>query len=138
MKRNLKTAIVTALVMCLVLGNVPFRAILVCVHGGGGHGEEKVHLHYGQLPGQPCHESPEGLTLSSGGEGRRHFSLDREILNKPQSSVNHALRLSPLTQHLVSGLVEKGSACIGRERPFDEPSFIFLDTAFTPTTVLII
>ncbi len=138
MKRNLKTTLVMALAMCLLLGNVPFGTMMVCVHAGEAHGEETIHLHYGQLPGQPCDESPEGLTLSRGEAGPWHFFLGQETLNEVRPTVSRSLNHLVPALHPVWESVENGSANIRRGSPFDDPSFVFLDTAFTPTTVLII
>jgi hypothetical protein len=82
MKRNLNTTLVMVLAMCLLLGNIPFGTMMVCVHAGEAHGEKAIHLHYGQLPGQPCDESPEGLSFRTAMPGRGIFPLARKPSTK--------------------------------------------------------
>ncbi len=162
MKRRVTIGIAILLFMCVGLGNVPFRAMLLCVHGGGGHGEKTVHLHYGQLPGQPCHESvdsakvanatsrlrqsgydgraagPAGLSHTSSEEERRHFPLALETLITSQASFKRSLSLLPSAQ-LHSPESTIGSPAGHRSGyPFYDPSFVFPDTAFINTTILII
>ena len=95
MKRKLTAGIVISLIMCVVLGNGPFSAMTVCVHEDGGYGEKAVHLHYGQVPGQPCDESPQGPGYGTGEEGPRHFSLALEIPVNAQTSFKRVLSLLP-------------------------------------------
>ena len=138
MKRNLNTTLVMVLAMCLLLGNIPFGTMMVCVHAGEAHGEKAIHLHYRQLPGQPCDEFPEELSLSHGDAGPRHFSLGQETFNEVRPTVCRSLNLLTPALHPVCESVEDGPANIRSGSPFDDHSFVFLDTAFTPTTVLII
>ncbi len=138
MKRRVTIGIAVLLFMCVGLGNVPLRATLVCVHEGGGHGEKTVHLHYGQLPGQPCDESPAGLSPKTTGEGRRHFSLVLETLIASQSSFKRALSLLPSAPlHSPGSAMGSPAGSRGGYRFYD-PSFVFLDTAFINTTILIV
>ena len=127
---------VILLVMSVMLGNVPFRDMLVCVHEGGG--ESAVHLHYGQLPGQSCDEPQAGFRHVAGDNGPRHFSLDLETFRNKKTSVKRVLNLllpvqphpSCSAAHWTGG--RKGAVL------FEDPSFLSLDTAFTHTTILII
>ena len=151
MKRRLTIGIAILLFMCVGLGNVPFRAMLLCVHGGGGHGEKTVHIHYGQLPGQPCHESadsakvanattagPAGLSHTSSEEERRHFSLALETLITSQASFKRTFSLLPSALlHSPELTINLSAGPRGGYRFYD-PSFVFLDTAFINTTILII
>ena len=138
MKRKVTIGIAILLFMCVGLGNVPFRTMLVCVHGGGGHGEKTVHLHYGQLPGQPCHESPAGFSHTSSEEGRRHFSIALETLITSQASFKRTLSLLPSAQlRSPESTIGSPAGHRGGYRFYD-PSFVFLDTAFINTTILII
>ena len=138
MKRRVTIGIAILLFMCVGLGNVPFRAMLVCVHGGGGHGEKTVHLHYGQLPGQPCHESPAGLSPTTREEGPRHFSLALETLIASQTSFKRTLSLLPSAQlHSPESTIGSPAGHRGGYRFYD-PSFVFPDTAFINTTILIV
>ncbi|MBW2708379.1 MAG: hypothetical protein JRD04_03695, partial [Deltaproteobacteria bacterium] len=126
------------LFMCVGLGNVPFRAMLLCVHGGGGHEGKTAHLHYGQLPGQPCHESSAGLSHTSSEEGRRHFPLTLETLISSQASFKRTLSLLPSAQrHSSESTINLSAGPRGGYRFYD-PFFVFPDTAFINTTILII
>jgi len=138
MKRNLTAVIVLALVLCVILGNVPFRAMLVCVHGGGDHGEKAVHLHFDQLPGLPCHESSPGLTPATHEEGPRHFSLALETLTNVQTPFKRSLNLLPPVQVQPPRFTMHSPAGTRSGCPFFDPSFVFFDTAFSKTTILII
>jgi len=151
MKRRVTIGIAIFLFMCVGLGNVPFRAMLLCVHGGGGHGEKTVHIHYGQLPGQPCHESadsakvanattagPAGLSPTTTEEERQHFSLALEILITSQGSFKRVLSLLPSVQlHSPESTIGSPAGPRGGYRFYD-PSFVFPDTAFISTTILIV
>ena len=151
MKRRVTLGIAILLFMCVGLGNVPFRAMLVCVHDGGGHGEKTVHLHYGQLPGQPCDESadsakvanattagPAGLSHTAREEGRRHFSFSLETLITSQASFKRSLSLLPSAQlHSPPPTIGSPAGHRGGYRFYD-PSFVFPDNAFINTTILII
>ncbi len=138
MRRRVTIGTAILLFMCVGLGNLPFRAMLVCVHDGGGHGEKTVHLHYGQLPGQPCHESPAGLSHTTREEGRRHFSLSLETLITSQASFKRSLTLQPSAQlHSTEPTIGSPVGHRGGYRFYD-PSFVFPDTAFINTTILII
>lgn len=138
MKRSLKAVIVVLLMMCVMLGNMPFGTMLLCVHSGGGHGEKAVHLHFGQLPGQPCEESPRGLQHVAGDEDRRHFSLAPEILMNGQTSPKRLLSLLSSVRRFHSessidpSTIAHGGYCL------EDPSLLFPDAAFTSTTILII
>jgi hypothetical protein len=136
MKNRLAAVMVILLMMCVMLGNVPFRNMLLCVHGGGG--ERVVHLHYGQLDGQPCDETRAGLNRVTTHEERWHFSLNLETISNTQTSIKRPLNmLSPAL--LQSGeFALYSSAGTRGGYPFYEPSFVFLDPAFTTTTILII
>jgi hypothetical protein len=138
MKRRVTIGIVILMVMCVALVTVPFRAMLVCVHDGGGHGEKAIHLHYGQLPGYPCHESSPGLNHTAGAEGRRHFSLVFETLTHAQTSFKRVLSLLPPAQfHHLDAIINPPVGPQGGYGFYD-PSFVFTDTPFTNTTILII
>ncbi|MCG6880595.1 MAG: hypothetical protein LJE96_15795 [Deltaproteobacteria bacterium] len=136
MKNRLAAVMVILLVMCVILGNVPFRNMLVCVHGGGG--ERVVHLHYGQLEGQPCDETRAGLSRVTTDEERWHFSLDLETISNTQTSFKRPLNmLSPALLH-SGGFATYSTAGSRGGYPFYDPSFVFLDPALTTTTILII
>jgi len=138
MKRTLKTGFAILLVMSVVIGNIPFAAMMVCVHANDIHGEKAVHLHYGQLPGQPCHESPVGLSQSSSEEERRHFPLVPETLITSQASFKRALSLlSAAQRHSPESTINVSAGHRGGYRFYD-PSFVFPDTVFINTTILII
>jgi hypothetical protein len=138
MKRRIRIGIAILLFMCVALGNVPLRAMLVCVHEGGGHGEKTVHLHYGQLPGQPCDESPAGLSQPSSEEGRRHFSLALETLITSQTSFKRTLSLLPSAPlHSPESTIGLSAGPRGGYRFYD-PSSVLLGTVFANTTILII
>ena len=138
MKRRVKIGIAVLMVMCLALGTLPLRAMMVCVHDGGGHGAETVHLHYGQLPGYPCHESSPGLNHTDGEEERRHFSLVVETLTHAQTSFKRVSGLLPPAQfHDLDDIVRPSVDSRGKYR-FNNPAFFFTDTAFPNTTILII
>ena len=151
MKRTLKTGFAILLVMSVVIGNIPFAAMMVCVHANDIHGEKAVHLHYGQLPGQPCHESadsakvanattagPAGLSQSSSEEERRHFPLVPETLITSQASFKRALSLlSAAQRHSPESTINVSAGHRGGYRFYD-PSFVFPDTVFINTTILII
>jgi len=138
MKRTLKTGFAILLVMSVVIGNIPFSTMTVCVHANDIHGEKAVHLHYGQLPGQPCDESPAGLSQPSSEEGRRHFSLALETLITSQASFKRSLSLLPSVQlHRPESTIGSPAGHRGGYRFYD-PSFVFPDTAFINTTILII
>jgi len=136
MKNRLAAVMVILLMMSVMLGNVPFRNMLVCVHGGGG--ERVVHLHYGQLQGEPCDETGTGQSRVTTDEKRWHFSLDLETINNMQTAFKRPLNaLSPAQLH-NSGFAMYSPAGSRGDDSFDEASFVFLDTAFTTTTILII
>lgn len=136
MKNRLTSGMVILVVMCVMLGNAPFRDMLVCVHGSGG--EKAVHLHYGQLPGQPCDESRTGLSQVATDEDRWHFSLDLETISNTQTSFKRALNLLSTARFHSSGFTMHSPAGTLGEYHFYDPSFVSLDTAFTTTTILII
>ncbi len=136
MKNRLAVVVVSLLVMCVMLGNVPFRDMLVCVHGGGG--ERVVHLHYGQLEGQLCDETRAGLNRVTTDEERWHFSLDLETISNTQTSFKRPLNmLSPSLLHSDGFAAHSPAGSRGGDF-FNDPSFVPLDTAFTTTTILII
>jgi hypothetical protein len=138
MKRRVTIGIAVLMVMCVALGTLPLHAMMVCVHDGGGHGEGTVHLHYGQLPGYPCHESSSGLTHTAGEEERHHFSLVVETLTNVQTSFKRVLSMLPPAQfHHLDAIINPPVDPQGGCR-FHNPSFVFTDTAFTNTTILII
>ncbi len=136
MKNRLAAVLTILLVVSVTLGNVPFRDMLVCIHAADG--ERAIHLHYGQLRGQPCDETVTGLSRLTTDEDRWHFSLDLETVSKPQTSIKRFLKV------VSAGCLQRGrlpvhSAVDGRSAyPFFDPSFVSLDTAFTHTTILII
>ena len=138
MKRSLKAVIVVLLMMCVMLGSMPFRTILLCVHSGGGHGEKAVHLHFGQLPGQPCEESPRGLQHVAGDEDRRHFSLASETLMNGQTSPKRIFSLLSSVRHLRSESTIDPSTIAHGRYCLNDPPVVFHDTAFTDATILII
>lgn len=138
MKRSLKAVIVVLLMMYVMLGNMPFRTMLLCVHSGGGHGEKAIHLHFGQLPGQPCEESPRGLQHVAGDEDRRHFSLASETLMNGQISPKRILSLLSSVRHFYSESTIDPSAIAYGRYCLNDPPVVFYDTAFTDTTILII
>lgn len=138
MKRAFKTGFAILLVMSVVIGNIPFGTILVCVHADDIHGEKAVHLHYDQIPGQPCNDAPHGVRHENSGEGRRHFFLAPEIPIRTPSSSTRVL--SPLLHCAIEPL-ETEADSIRNSRGsfiFDNPSFAALDTSFTHIIVLII
>ncbi len=138
MKTKPIPCVVVALILCFMLGSIPFRTILVCVHGEDFHGKQAVHLHYDQLPGQPCEDSSEGFNHGESGEGRRHFSLRLETINRSQPTFKRvlSLRLPIQFRNMAAASVSPG---IFQEGPsFGQTSSGFLDTSFTTTTILII
>ena len=137
MKRRSSAGIVVFLLVCLVLGDISLRAMLVCVHESGDRDPITVHFHYGQLPGQPCDKSPTGLCHTTGENGRRHFSLAMEALKGAQASFKRDLPLSTIHVPIFESAdgSPAGAQCLDR---FQSPSFLFLDTAFTKTTILIV
>jgi len=138
MKRRFTIGIAILMVMCVALGTLPLHAMMVCVHDGGGYGEETVHLHYGQLPGYPCHESSSGLTHTAGEEERHHFSLVVETLTNTQTSFKRVLSLLPSVQIHSPELINDPPVATHGGYRFYDPSFVFLDAVFTDTTILII
>jgi len=138
MKGAFKTGFAILLMMSVVIGNIPFGTILVCVHANDIHGEKAVHLHYDQIPQQPCNDAPHGVRHGNSGEGRRHFSLAPETLITSQASFKRSLTLLPSVQ-LHSPEPTMGSPAGHRGGyGFYDPSFVFPDTAFINTTILII
>lgn len=138
MKRRVTIGIAILMVMCLALGTLPSRAMMLCVHDGGGHGEKAVHLHYGQLPEYPCHESSSGLNHTAGEEERRHFSLVVETLTHGQISFKRVLSLLPPAQfHDLDAIISPPADTQGEHRSPNAP-FVLTDTAFTHTTILIL
>ena len=138
MKRKLTAGLVISLIMCVVLGNGPLSAMMICVHEDGSHGEKAVHFHYGQLPGQPCDESPKGAGYGAGEEGPRHFSLALEIPINAQTSFKRVLSLLPHARlHSPQAKVDPPAAIRGGHGFYD-PAFVLSDPAFTNTTILII
>ena len=138
MKRKLTAGLVISLIMCVVLGNGPFSAMMICVHEEGSHGEKAVHFHYGQLPGQPCDESPQGPSYGTGEEGPRHFSLSLEIPVNAQVSSKRVLSLLPCARlHSPQTKVDPHAAIRGGHCFYDL-AFVLPDPAFTNTTILII
>ena len=139
MKHWVTIGIAILLFVCVGIGNVSLGAMLVCVHEGGDHGEKRVHLHYGQLPGQqPCHESPAGLNPAATEEDRRHFSLALETLIASQASFKRTLSLlSSVQVHCPESSIGPPAVPRGRSRFYD-PAFVFPDTALISTTILIV
>ena len=138
MNRSLKAVIVILLMMCVMLGNIPFRTMLLCVHSGGGHGEKAVHLHFGQLPGQPCEESLRGVHHVAGDEDHRHFSLAPETLMNGRTSPQRILSLLSSVRHFHSESTMDSPAFSHGRYGLNDPPFVFPDTAFTNTTILIL
>jgi hypothetical protein len=136
MNNRLAAVMVILLMMSVMLGNVPFRNMLVCVHGVGG--ERVVHLHYGQLEGELCDETGTGQSRVATDEKRWHFSLDLETIRDTQTSFKRPLNaLSPSLLH-NSGFAMYSPTGTRGDDSFYDASFVFLDPAFTTTTILII
>ena len=108
MKRTLKTGFAILLVMSVVIGNIPFAAMMVCVHANDIHGEKAVHLHYGQLPGQPCHESADSAKVANATTaGRPDGRKDRNGICRSDDSrngVSRVYRISSLRKTAGYGL----------------------------------
>lgn len=138
MKHKVTAGIVISLMVFVVSGSISFQAMLVCVHGGGDHEQQKVHFHFDQLPGQPCGESREGLSHTTREGGTRHFSLALETLINTQTSIKRLLSLVPSPQLQSAEAAKDPSAATHGGYPFFDPSFVFPDTAFPNTTILII
>jgi hypothetical protein len=138
MKRKLTAGLAISLVLFVVLGGISFSAMMLCVHGGDGHERQTIHFHFGQLEGQSCGESRTGLCHTTHEEGPRHFSLGLETLINSQTSFKRVLSMLPYAQlqSLASTVAPPSTTHCGY--PFYDPSFVFPDTAWFNTTILII
>ncbi len=138
MNRILRSGLLISLVMSLVLGGVPLGAMTVCVHAGDVSGQKAIHLHYGQLPAQPCDDMPLGSAFGKHREGRRHFSLMVEKLSPSRTRLARLLDSPGPSLHQYAPKAAHAFGGNGTQCTFDDPAFVFLDTAFTHTTILII
>jgi len=141
MKTRVTSGIVILLLMCAVLGDISFRGMLVCVHQSNDGEHKTVHFHSGWLSratGQPCDESPTGIVHATGQDVRRHFALAMETLSNVQPSFKRALAFNPGLHVLCPESSMDSSTGTQRENRFQRPPSVFLDTAFTKTTILII
>ena len=141
MKARLTTCIVVLLLMCVVLGGLSFRGMLACIHLTGDHEQKTVHFHYGGLcqpPGQTCDESPTGICHTTDGDVGWHFPLTMEALRNARPFFKCTLAFNPGLHFHIPELADGSLTDTHWIDRFQQPSFLFLDTAFTKSTILII
>ena len=141
MKARLTVVSVILLLMCAVLGDISFRGMLVCVHQPTDQEKKTVHFHYGGLSRameQPCDASPTGIGHTAHEDAGRHFSLSMETLGNVQPSHKRALAFNPGFFALCPESAMDLSTGTQRDGRFQWPPFLFLDTSFTKTTILIV